>query len=141
MSVSIAALGDAALTSLVETTGTRHRDRLVQPVKTLGPAAHRDGAAMNAADLIDLQRLRSERPLLESANEHVQREYAQAQEEIRILRGELARMAFILQRALGEPSSAACSPGNPIKAVGELGPIRVGQARRRSRSDVALDAS
>lgn len=57
---------------------------------------------MNTTELIELQRLRSERRLLESANEYLHREHAQAQEEIRRLRDELALITVTLRPTLGE---------------------------------------
>lgn len=54
------------------------------------------------ADLIDLQRLRSERRLLESANEHLLREHASAQVEVSRLRAELSSVVATLQRILAD---------------------------------------
>lgn len=99
---------------------------------------------MNVVDLLELQRLRSERRLLESANVHMHREYERAQEEIRRLRDEIAQATSILRQTLDDADATSrveTSPSGSIKPKQEQGPTRGLPIRRRSRNDVPLDAS
>ena len=59
-----------------------------------------DEQRMNAADWLDLHRLRSERRLLVSANEHLHREIAEAQDQIRRLRADLDLTTAKFRRSL-----------------------------------------